>query len=77
MTNYTEMDGPMMLSALADDAAKWAEAFCQHARKLGHGDIDQGWMIGWFANAIEHSSAVRRWAAEAAEKDTQKPIGFV
>lgn len=59
MTDYTAMTSGKMLSALGDDASKWAAAFCQHAKKLGH-DIDEGWMIGWFANAIEHSSDVRR-----------------
>lgn len=59
MTDYTQMPVTEMLFALGDDAAKWAEAFCQHAKKLGHGDIDEGWMIGWFANAIENSTMVR------------------
>jgi hypothetical protein len=59
MPDYTAMDGPQLLSAMGDDAAKWADAFCQHAKKLGHGDIDEGWMIGWFANAIESSHDLR------------------
>jgi hypothetical protein len=57
MPDYTAMDGPQLLSAMGDDAAKWADAFCQHAKKLGHGDIDEGWMIG--ANAIESSHDLR------------------
>lgn len=57
--DYTAMDGPTMLAACGDNGAKWANAFCQTAKKLGHGDIDEGWMIGWFANAIEQSRAVR------------------
>jgi hypothetical protein len=59
MIDYTKMKGPEMLNALGDDASKWAKAFCQHAKKLGHQDIDEGWMIVWFANAIEHSFDVR------------------
>ena len=59
--DYTFMTGPDLLTALGDDASRWAAAFCQHAKRLGHTDIDEGWMIGWFANAIEHSSDVRRW----------------
>lgn len=51
--------GGDLLRALGDDAAKWAAAFCAIAKKQGH-DIDEGWMIGWFANAIEHSSDCRR-----------------
>ena len=59
MTDYTQMSGPELLQALGDDAAKWAAAFCQRAKKYGGHDIDEGWMIGWFANAIEHSHDVR------------------
>jgi hypothetical protein len=57
--DYTIMTGPELLSSCRDDGAKWAAAFCQQAKKLGHGDIDHNWMTGWFANAIEHSYDVR------------------
>lgn len=56
--DYTAMSGPDLLRACRDDARKWASAFCQHAKKQGH-DIDHDWMVGWFANAIEHSHDVR------------------
>jgi hypothetical protein len=59
MIDYTEMSGPELLATLGDDASKWATAWCQTAKKLGHGDIDEGWMICWFANAIEGSYAKR------------------
>ena len=57
-TDYTAMSEPDLLNAMSDDASQWAAAFCQIAKKLGH-DIDEGWMIGWFANAIERSHDVR------------------
>jgi hypothetical protein len=48
------------------DARDWAEAFCKIATELGYRDaegkpVDEGWMIGWFANALmrgfdEHAS---------------------
>ena len=60
--DYTAMNGPEMLAACRDDGAKWAAAFCQHAKKHGH-EIDEGWMIGWFANAIENSHDVRTGSA--------------
>ena len=56
--DYTAMSSAEMLSVLRDDGAAWAAAFCQIAKKLGH-DIDEGWMIGWFANAIETSWQTR------------------
>lgn len=51
--NYTDMSGPALLKAVGNDSGKWAAAFCQHAAKRGHLGIDEGWMIGWFANAME------------------------
>jgi hypothetical protein len=33
------------------DAQKWAAEFCKIARDKGH-DLDEGWMLTWFANAI-------------------------
>ena len=33
------------------DAKDWAKEFCRIARIKGL-DIDEGWMIGWFANAL-------------------------
>lgn len=66
MTDYSAMSPADFPSALGDDASKWAAAFVQIAAEKGHPGIDEGWMIGWFANAIEHSSAVRRWRAEKA-----------
>ena len=34
------------------DAAVWAEQVWLRAKDLGLEDIDEGWMIGWFANAM-------------------------
>ncbi len=58
--DYAAMSGPKLLDSLGDDGSLWAAAFCQIAKK-NHGlDIDEGWMLAWFANAIEHSTAVRQ-----------------
>lgn len=50
--DYTEMEGHQMVEALGVDAVKWADAFNQHAVKLGYSDMDSGWLIGWFANSM-------------------------
>lgn len=47
-----------MLTYMGTDAQRWAEEWCRIATEIqaGHDDrrvIDEGWMIGWFANAIE------------------------
>ncbi len=69
VTDYTLLDSPNLLRALGDDAASWAKAFVQHAKKVqarGDDPLDEGWLISWFANAIEHSSDVRRWRSQPA-----------
>ena len=70
--DYSAMTEPQLLNAMGDDASQWAAAFCQIAKRHGH-DLDEGWMIGWFANAIEHSTQVRtrRMAAETQPVLTQ------
>ena len=57
--DFTTLDGPKLLDVLRDNAANWAAAFNQHAVKLGYSEMDEGWLITWFANAIEHSHDVR------------------
>jgi hypothetical protein len=49
-----ETDG-QLLQRLGSDAAKWAAEFRKTAIKLGYSDIDEGWLIAWFANAIQNS----------------------
>lgn len=34
------------------DGVKWAAAFKATAESLGHHGMDEGWLIGWFCNAI-------------------------
>ena len=61
--NYIKLSPTELLQACGDDASKWAEAFMQIYVNGGNktpNDIDFGVMVGWFANAIEHSSDVRR-----------------
>lgn len=64
--DYTKMSESEMATACGDNAECWAEAFCQHADKLDirqvgrpHRHMDVGWVMGWFANAIERSDFVR------------------
>lgn len=50
-----EMDRTTFLLHSTDDAATWATEWCRIAREIeGRGEsvIDEGWMIGWFANAM-------------------------
>lgn len=45
------MKDGMLLEHMGIDAQKWAAEFCKIARDKGH-SLDEGWMRGWFANAI-------------------------
>jgi hypothetical protein len=74
--DYAAMSGPDMLNALGDDASKWAAAFCQIAFTLGL-VIDEGWMIGWFANAIEHSSLVREQRAASHRAELERAVSHL
>lgn len=65
--DYAAMSDGDLLDTLGDDGSLWAEAFCQIAKKNGL-DIDEGWMIGWFANAIEASWDKRTRRAEPSTK---------
>lgn len=54
------------------DAMVWAQEWCIVARKLeylGKPLIDEGWMVGWFANAIMigYDAGVRKEAEKTAE----------
>lgn len=70
--DFTSMTGPQILEACGDDAMQWSKAFCQTAKKLGIdlGDDSEGWMVGWFANAIEHSHDVRGRRAKPQAQPT-------
>lgn len=63
-----EIDEPessgSFLNRVKDNGAKWAHEFRKTSISLGYSDMDEGWLICWFANAIEHSSDVRRWRGE-------------
>jgi len=61
--DFSAMKSHQIILACGDDAGMWASAFCQTATKLGM-DIDEGWMIGWFANAIEAAWTKRMQRAE-------------
>jgi hypothetical protein len=63
--DYTALSSGQLIHACGDDASKWSTAFCQHAKKLGVActsigtvtsprarPLDEGWVTGWFANAI-------------------------
>lgn len=44
-----------MLARLGSDGLLWAQEFNKIAVRLGYSEMDEGWLIGWFANAIENS----------------------
>jgi hypothetical protein len=53
-----------MLARLGTDGREWAVEFRKTALRLGYSDMDEGWLIGWFCNAIMASAD-----AEARKRD--------
>lgn len=55
------------------DARDWAKAFCKIAKEKGL-EIDEAWMVSWFANALMrgHDEAVGR-----AGRETREFIGWL
>lgn len=51
MTDFESMSDIDAYQFCGADASRWAEWFCQIAKKHGH-DLDRGWMQTWFANAM-------------------------
>jgi MarR-like DNA-binding transcriptional regulator SgrR of sgrS sRNA len=67
-----EMDSTTLLLHGTDDAMVWAKEWCRIAREIearGESLVDEGWMVGWFANAMEIAVAhnARRILALADE----------
>lgn len=42
-----------------DDASVWAEEFCKVASRNWNHELDEGWVTGWFANAIETAKSLQ------------------
>lgn len=63
---------------LGDDAMKWAVAFCQAKERNGWSldDIDQGLMVGWFANAIEVAHDARASTKAQGSSQTHTIIEY-
>jgi hypothetical protein len=67
VTRHIEKDvdllafGPELGSTCGDNAMNWARVFCAIAkeRDINLGDDPEGWMVGWFANAIECAQDAR------------------
>lgn len=63
LPDLANMTAGQMLEWLGTDAARWARAFADIERrgKLRPEDSDRvGWLVGWFANAVEAGRAAGR-----------------
>lgn len=69
MNSKIEESACDILNRLGDDAMKWAVEFRKTAIDLGYSDMPTDWLVVWFANAIEHSSDVRRWRKGGGESE--------
>ena len=62
------------------DARDWAREFCRIAKTKGH-DLDEGWMITWFANALmrgwdEHARRTKQSNAQGMEARRGETAGL-
>ena len=69
----SETDGDF-LERIGLDAAKWAHEFRTIAKRLGYSEMDEGWLIGWFANAIERGRDAGREAERAEAVAMPEPV---
>ena len=72
------VDGPeddelpgAFLARVGMDGALWADGFRKMALKLGYSDMDEGWLIGWFCNAVMagYDHAQRRFDPALATRE--------
>ena len=63
--------GSELGTACGDNAMNWAKAFCAIAKSKGInlGEDPEGWMVGWFANAIECADQTRHGGAPVVLDD--------
>ena len=47
------------LSRLGTNGVLWAQEFNKTAVRLGYSEMDEEWLAGWFANAIENCDVIR------------------
>ena len=47
------------LSRLGTSGVLWAQEFNKTAVNLGYSEMDEEWLAGWFANAIENCDVIR------------------
>lgn len=63
-----------------DDAMVWAEEWCKIARQIEAADdgrkvIDEGWMVTWFANAMQTAiDHYKRRAEQVADEDVEEAL---
>ena len=62
------MNDGELLTYMGTDPMRWAEEWCRVAREIEAADdgrtvIDEGWMVSWFANAIQAAFDARRITA--------------
>ena len=73
--DFTKLKGADLLAVCRDDGMAWAYAFCQITKKGLDIDIDPMYVWGWFCNAIENSSQLRKreWEKLNYENRNQRP----
>jgi len=61
-----------MLARLGTDGREWAVEFRKTALRLGYSDMDEGWLIGWFCNAIQAGADAEALKQKARADEAEK-----
>ena len=70
MNNETDQKHLHLLSTM--DPHKWGKEFCAVEKAVAGVELDEGWVIGWFANAIETARSMT--ARKYEGNPTKHPI---
>lgn len=57
------------LARIGTDGVKWAAEFRRISIGLGYSDMDEAWLVGWFANAIEAGRSAGQRSARTNSPD--------
>ena len=62
------------LSRLGTNSMLWAQEFNKTAVRLGYSEMDEEWLAGWFANAIENCDVIRCNPLRAENEKLRKAL---
>ena len=76
--DFSKVPDHLLGNTCGDDASKWAAAFMYRFGLYINQDVlDEGTMIGWFANAIEEADLARNGSSKSVEQEILDDISRI